>query len=359
MGMAAMAKRTALGVGAVGLGVAARNRTRNSRMIELKDKVVVITGGSRGLGLVMAREFAAEGAKLVLCARHEDDLERARDELERSGAEVLTVRCDVGDRTQVKNLIARANERFGQVDVLINNAGVIAAGPLETQTIQDFEMAMDIMFWGVVYTTLEVLPQMRARKSGRIVNITSVGGKVSVPHLMAYNSAKFAAVGFSEGLTAEVAKDGIRVTTVAPGVMRTGGHVNAFFKGQHKVEYALFSVMSSMPLTSIPAERVARQVVEAVKSGDPEITPAFHAQVLARMNGLFPGVTTNVLGLANRVMPGPGGSGKERKRGRESESLVSGSFLGETGRQATENNLQYGLAGIDDEPNLESPARGR
>lgn len=355
MGVATMAKRTALGAGALSLGVAARNRARNSRTIELQDQVVLITGGSRGLGLVMARELAAEGAKLVLCARNEGDLERAKNELERSGAEVLTVHCDVGDRTQVRHLIERANERFGRVDVLVNNAGVIAAGPLETQTIQDFELAMDIMFWGVVYTTLEVLPQMRERKSGRIVNITSVGGKVSVPHLLAYNSAKFAAVGFSEGLTAEVAKDGIRVTTVAPGVMRTGGHVNAFFKGQHKVEYALFSVMSSMPVTSIPAERVARQVVEAVKTGATEITPSFHAQVLARTNGLFPGMTTTILGLANRVMPGPGGAGKERKRGKESESMVSESFLGEAGRQAARNNLQYDRAGVDGEPNSQSP----
>ncbi|CAN5221666.1 SDR family oxidoreductase [soil metagenome] len=355
MSVATITKRAALGVGAVGLGMAARKRARNSRMIELRDQVALITGGSRGLGLVMAREFAAEGAKLVLCARHEGDLGRAKEELEQSGAEVLTVRCDVGDPAQVKNLIERANEHFGRVDVLVNNAGVIAAGPLETQTIQDFEMAMDIMFWGVVYTTLEVLPQMRKRKSGRIVNITSVGGKVSVPHLLAYNSAKFAAVGFSEGLTAEVAKDGIRVTTVAPGVMRTGGHVNAFFKGQHKIEYALFSVMSSMPLTSIPAERVARQVVQAVKAGDPEITPSFHAQVLARANGLFPGMMTTMMGLANRVMPGPGEAGKERTRGKESESMVSESFLGESARQAAENNLQYDRAGIDDDTNSESP----
>jgi hypothetical protein len=137
--------------------------------------------------------------------------------------------------------------------------------------------------------------------------------------------------------------------------MRTGGHVNAFFKGQHKVEYALFSVMSSMPVTSIPAERVARQVVEAVKAGDTEITPSFHAQLMARTNGLFPGMTTTILGLANRVMPGPGGAGKERKRGKESESMVSMSFLGETARQAAENNLQYDRAGVDGELNSQSP----
>lgn len=355
MNVATMAKRTAFGVGAVGLGVAARNRTRNSRKIELQGQVVVITGGSRGLGLVMAREFAAEGAKLVLCARHEGNLERAKRELEQSGAEVLTVPCDVGDPAQVKNLIARANERFGRVDVLVNNAGVIAAGPLETQTIEDFEEAMDIMFWGMVHTTLEVLPQMRARKSGRIANITSLGGKVSVPLLLPYNSAKFAAVGFSEGLTAEVAQDGIRVTTVVPGVMRSGGHVNATFKGDNKTEFGIISVLSSMPVSSIPAESVARQVVEAVKAGEAEITPSFHAKMVTRVHGLFPSMVTSVLCLVGRIMPSSGEAGTQGKRGKESESAISTSFLAQTGKQAAKRNLQYDDSDIDNGLSPESP----
>lgn len=354
MNVTTIAKRTALGVGAAGLGVAARNRARNSRRIELQDRVVLITGSSRGLGLVLAREFATEGAKLVLCARNEGNLERAKQELEQSGAEVLAVRCDVGDRTQVKNLIARTNERFGRVDVLVNNAGVIAAGPLETQTIEDFEMAMDIMFWGVVYTTLEVLPQMKERKSGRIANITSLGGKVSVPLLLPYNSAKFAAVGFSEGLTAEVAQHGIRVTTVVPGVMRSGGHVNATFKGDNKTEFGIISVLSSMPLSSIPAESVARQVIEAVKAGDPEITPSFHAKAVTRAHGLFPGMVTSALSLVGRFMPSSGEAGTQGKRGKESESAVSTSFLANSGKQAAMKNLQYSDSDMGNERRPES-----
>ena len=347
MGRAATAGRMALGAGAVWAGLAGRSWLREQRAIDLDGQVVLITGASRGLGFVMAGEFARHGTKLVICARNEEDLKRARSELEQDGAEVLAVPCDVGDRDQVRNLIQRANERFGRVDILVNNAGVITAGPLESQTIEDFEEAMDIMFWGVVYPTFEVLPQMRARKSGRIVNVTSLGGKVSVPHLLAYNSAKFAAVGFSEGLTAEVAKDGIKVTTVVPGVMRTGGHVNAFFKSKHTEEYTLFSVMSSLPVTSIPAETVARHVVEAVRVGDREITPSFHAHLLARMNGVMPGVTTTVMGVANRLLPSPGGIGTGRRRGMESETVVSESFLGEPAREAAEENLQYGRAGVD------------
>ena len=353
MSVLAKTAKIVLGAGAVGAALAGRSRLRERQEIDLYDKVVLITGGSRGLGLVMAREFASEGAKLVLCARTEGDLDRAREELESSGAEVLTVRCDVADRAQVRNLIRQATDHFGRIDVLVNNAGIISAGPLESQNIQDFEMAMDIMYWGVVYPSLEVLPQMKERKSGRIVNITSVGGKVSVPHLLAYNSAKHAAVGFSEGLTAEVAKDGIKVTTVVPGVMRTGGHTNAFYKGQHKVEYALFSIMSSWPFFSIPAEQAAREVVQAVKTGEKEITPAAHANILARMNGIMPGTTATIMGLTNYLLPGPGPNGQQRKRGKQSESAISQSFLTEPARDAAEENLELDRAEPADEATVD------
>lgn len=344
MGIVSATRRLALGAGVVGAGVAGRSWLRNRPELDLQGQVVLITGGSRGLGLVMAREFAAQGAKLALCARTSGDLQRAREELQADGTQVLTVTCDVGDREQVDNMIRQVTEHYGQIDVLVNNAGVIAAGPLETQTIEDFVMAMDIMFWGVVYTTLAVLPQMRERRSGHVVNITSVGGKVSVPHLVAYNSAKFAAVGFSEGVTAEVAKDGIKVTTVTPGVMRTGGHVNAFFKGKQRQEYALFSIMSSLPLMSIPAEQTAHEVLQALKTGRPEISPSLHATLLARMNGLMPGFTTTMLGLTNRVLPGPGKNGMQRKRGKESESALSQSPLADPARQAAEDNLEFDRA---------------
>src|SRR5690606_38187036 len=128
--------------------------------------------------------------RLVICARDEVELARARADLRTRGAEVLAVPCDVGDREQVQHLIAAAYERYGRVDILVNNAGVIQVAPLEDQTLGDFERAMATMYWGMVYPTLAVLPLMRARGQGRIVNITSIGGKVSVPHLLPYSSAK-------------------------------------------------------------------------------------------------------------------------------------------------------------------------
>ena len=204
-GVAAGAAGLAAGVGLILAGRSAYKHLRNWRAQELYGQTVLITGGSRGLGLALAEEFARQGCNIVICAREEDELVRAR-------------------------------QHFGRIDVLVNNAGIISVGPLLSQKLEDFQEAMDVMFWGIVHPTLAVLPQMLQDGHGRIVNITSIGGKVSVPHLIPYGCAKFAAVGFSEGLHAEVKRFGVNVTTVVPGLMRTGSHLNAFFKGKHESE---------------------------------------------------------------------------------------------------------------------------
>jgi NAD(P)-dependent dehydrogenase (short-subunit alcohol dehydrogenase family) len=160
------------------------------------------------------------------------ELQRARDDIERFGAEVLTIPCDITNKQSVDDMIATVTSRFGGVDVLVNNAGVIQVGPIEVMTTEDFELAMKAHFWGPLYTTMAVLPSMRQKRSGRIVNISSIGGKVSVPHLVPYSASKFALVGFSKGLRAELMKDGIKVTTVCPGLMRTGSPRNADFQRQ-------------------------------------------------------------------------------------------------------------------------------
>ncbi len=325
----------------IGLGLLGRELVRRRRTIDLEGQVVLITGGSRGLGLAMAEEFARHGAKLVLCARTVDELAWARETVARNGAEVLAVPCDVGDRAQVQDLVNRAVDRFGRIDILVNNAGIITVGPIQDQTLEDFKESMDTMFWGVVNPTLTVLPQMLERKSGSIVNITSIGGKISVPHLLSYNSAKFAAVGFSEGLSAEMAKAGVHVLTVVPGLMRTGSHVNAFFKGKHRAEYAWFSLGASLPVISMDANRAARQIVAAARRGDNQIILTPQAQLVAQLHGLFPGLTTSVLGVVNRMMPSADGIGTERRLGKQSESFISQSFLTALGRRAARTWHQY------------------
>jgi NAD(P)-dependent dehydrogenase (short-subunit alcohol dehydrogenase family) len=285
--------------------LAAREIRRRANPIDLTGQVALVTGGSRGLGLLIAWELAHAGCKVAICARDADELARARDDLARFGHALETVVCDVSDQLQARRMIERVTARFGQVDILVNNAGVIQVGPLENQALDDFQVAMDVMYWGVVYPTLAVLPQMRARGSGRIANVTSIGGRIAVPHLLPYSSAKFAAVGFSEGLAAEVAKDGITVTTIVPGLMRTGSHLHAIFKGQQEVEYGLFTPLASLPLVSMDAERAAAQIVEAIRREESVRCLGLMAALTSRFHGLFPGTTVELLGLVNRLLPSP------------------------------------------------------
>jgi short-subunit dehydrogenase len=327
-------KITALATGAVVL------KSTLSRFFEydLRNKTVLITGGSRGLGLVMAREFAREGSRLVLCARDEEELEQARTDVEELGADVMTVSCDITDRQAISEMIAAVKGRFGAIDVLVNNAGVIQVGPLEVMTMEDFERAMQSHFWGPLNTIMAVLPSMRQKKSGRIVNISSIGGKVSVPHLIPYSASKFALVGLSKGLRAELLKDGISVTTVCPGLMRTGSPRNADFKGKHDYEYAWFSISDSLPLLTVSAENAARQVVRACKRGQAELVISVPAKLAVLFDSLFPEMMSQVLGLANRLLPKPGGVGAQSRKGKESTSAWSPSWLTTLSEEAALRN---------------------
>lgn len=331
----------------VGVALAAKAAWDGLTLADLRGQTVLITGASRGLGLALAREFARQGCRIAICARDTDELERAAQMLRNQGAEVFAVVCDVAVHDDVQRMVRRTMEGFGQIDILVNNAGVIQVGPLATQTLKDFQEAMDVMFWGQVYTTLEVLPHMIRRRAGRIANITSIGGKVAIPHLVPYSSAKFAAVGFSEGITAELAKDGISVTTVVPGLMRTGSHENAWFKGDHRKEYAWFSLAASSPVTAMSAERAARSIVAAVRRGSAEVTLGVPARMLALAHGVAPGTTARTLGLANRFMPGTHATGQERHLGADSKSAVSESPMTALGRRAAE---KWNQRGVQQEP---------
>jgi NAD(P)-dependent dehydrogenase (short-subunit alcohol dehydrogenase family) len=325
----------------VGAGLVMRKLLRPRPGMGLYGRVVLITGGSRGLGLALAREFAAEGCKIAICARDAAELERAREDLESRGAQVFAARCDVTNLAEVDGLIGSVLERFGAIDILVNNAGQIQVGPVQEMTLADFEQAMDVMFWGVVYPTRSVLPHMLERRDGRIVNITSIGGKVAVPHLLPYDCAKFAAIGFSEGLRAELVAEGIKVVTIAPGLMRTGSYRNASFKGDAESEAAWFGVSSSLPGITMEGSRAARQIVSATRRGDAERILTTPAQMLARFHGLFPGATVEILGLINRLLPS-GHNGKTARRGSELRALRSPilSALTMLGRMAARRYLQ-------------------
>lgn len=337
----------ALGIGSVLL--AAVLLRRRSKPADLMGQTALITGGSRGLGLILARQLTCEGCRIVICARDEEELDRARLDLAARGADVLAIPCDVSDQAQVERMISTAVEHFGSIDILINNAGVIQVGPIQNTTIADFESALGTMFWGILYPTLAVLPKMLARRRGRIVNITSIGGKVSVPHLLPYASAKFAAVGLSQGLRAELNNEGIQVTTIVPGLMRTGSYLHALFRGQQRREFTWFSLGSSLPLISMDAERAARQIIEATKRGEAERVLSIPAQMLMRFSAFFPGLTATILGgVSALLLPSPSRTKTDLRPGLAVQSTLSGpreeilERLTVLGQQAAQRFHQYG-----------------
>lgn len=315
--------------------------------IQFRDRVAVITGGSRGLGLLMARELAAAGARIAILARDPAELDLARRELTAIGGQrVLALPCDVGNEDEVRWAIDATAERFGRLDILINNAGVIQVGPLEHMTVEDFEEAMGVHFWGPLYATMAVLPHLRKRETGRIVNISSIGGRIAVPHLVPYSASKFALVGLSDGLRTELAREGIYVTTVAPGLMRTGSHVNARFKGQREEEFAWFAVSDSLPVTSMAGKRAARRILEACRYGEPALTLTPQAKAAAIFNTVAPNVTARLLELVTRFLPGPAGeAGEEARPGWQNSSRWAPSVLTRLSDEAAvENNELRGAA---------------
>jgi short-subunit dehydrogenase len=319
---------------AVGVSLLAARRVRKRTGYKLFGKTVLITGGSRGLGLALARKMGAQGARLIICGRDAGSLERAAASLAQAGVEVLAVPVDVTDARSVEDMAEAVRQRFGHIDVLVNNAGVIEVGPAAEMSLVDYAEAMNTNFWGMLYPTLAFLPGMRARRSGRIVNITSIGGKLGIPHLLPYSASKFAAVGFSQGLRAEVAGDGIKVITVCPGLMRTGSPRNAIFRGQHKSEYAWFSISDALPGLSISAESAARRIVSALRRGDAEVLFPLPAKVAAVVNVLAPGVTGNVMALVDRILPSSKGGTSGRWKGSDSQSWISPSWISRLGDKA-------------------------
>jgi len=316
---------------------------RRAQKMNLSGKVVLITGGSRGLGLALARGFALQGAHLMLCARSADELTAAKQVLDGMPVVVTTMVCDVTDQRQVDALIDATIERHGHIDVLVNNAGMIQVGPIDSMTIEDFQNAMNVMFWGPVYSTLAAIPHMRQRRSGRIVNVTSVGAKVSVPHLVPYSCAKFAAAAFSEGMRSELQGSGVKVVTIAPGLMRTGSHLNAHFKGSQNGEATWFSLGATLPGISMSAEYAANAIIEATKTGKAERILSLPANFISHFHGLFPGATADLLGLINRLLPH--GKKQHSIRGGDTAALQSPLLQAITvlGRRAAERYLQPGI----------------
>ena len=287
--------------------------------------VVLITGGATGLGLELARAYARSGARIVLSSRSSEQLNAAQRSLLSDGSlkephHALLLPADLSDKAQAASVINQAFGHFERLDVLINCAGIIEVGPIENQPIEAFEQAMAANFFTALYTTLAALPRLLTqqplsgsvwgsgpgKRRASVVTISSIGGKFAVPHLLPYVASKFALTGFSEGLHAELRAKGIRVTTVCPGLMRTGSHVRAKFVGDAQKEEAWFDLGATTPGIAASVSFAAGKIFRAQQRGAAEITITPQAWLAARINGLAPGLTSIAGSLANQlILPAP------------------------------------------------------
>jgi short-subunit dehydrogenase len=296
-------------------GLALRRRLSSPDPYTAPRKVVLITGGSRGLGFAIARRYARSGARLALAARTPNQLATAREQLlalypGHAEEDILLLPADLTDPTQAAAIVRDTIAHFGHLDILVNNAGIITVGPVDNQSLATYTDAMQTNFFAALYTIDAALPHLLSRAATghtpAIVNISSVGGKIAVPHMLPYTASKFALAGFSEGLHAELRGRGIRVTTVCPGLMRSGGEAHAQFTGNLSKEQRWFNLSAKTPIVATSVTHAANKIFHAVAAGRAEITITPQAWLAARFAGLAPETTQRAASFANDyLLPAP------------------------------------------------------
>lgn len=295
-----------------------------SRPLPLRGRVAVVCGGSRGLGRALAQELMQQGASVAICGRDRHSLEETHDWLSSAGGRVFSQVCDLRSEVQTRDFLAEVERELGPVDILIANAATILVAPIETLSPADFDLAMREIFGTAMRSALTALPNMQARRSGTIAFITSIGGKLGLPHLAPYSAAKFAEVGLAEALSAEVAKDGVRVLSVFPGLMRTGSHMHALFRGNPERELGWFGAGAVTPVFSIGTERAARRVVRAIIDGERRITLTPAAKLATALHHFLPGLWATLSSLGGRLLP-RAPAGLEAPEEREGAQLLADS----------------------------------
>ena len=325
----------ALGLSSLAVGLALSYRALKRSTYSFAGRTAIVTGGSRGLGFELARQLAAAGARVWLVARSSEALERAAAVLREDGASVETVAADVRNRAEMRHLVDVVAKADGRLDVLINNAGVITVAPFDLAPDEDFENSLATHFWAPLHLIRLALPYLRRDGEGRILNISSIGGRIGVPHLAAYAAGKFALTGLSETLHAELRPFGVRVTTATPGLMRTGSYVNVLLRGNHAREFQWFTAMSATPLTSMRTDRAAAQMLAALRAGRATVMPGAPARVAALAAAVVPNPTAAAASVASRMLPdaedGPASS--RTRRGSDVDPGTVKSVLSEQTRR--------------------------
>ena len=190
-------------------------------MSNIKDKVVIITGASSGIGEATAKELASKGAKVILAARREDRLKQLQAEIQTSGGQAIYKVTDVSSRQGMEELAAYALKEFGQIDVLVNNAGIMPLSPIHQKKVDEWDSMIDVNIKGVLYGIAAVISHMRERKEGHIINVSSIAGHLVFEASAVYSGTKFAVRAITEGLRMEEAVNNIRTTIISPGTITT------------------------------------------------------------------------------------------------------------------------------------------
>lgn len=253
--------------------------------MDFKNKIVLITGASSGIGRQTAIEFAKLGANVVLVARRKDKLEQVEDELKKFQTSTLVYQCDVSKKDQVEQMSKTVLEKFNSVDVLVNNAGFAIYGSVSDLSIDEIESQIKTNYFGMIYCIKNFLPSMLEKKSGHIVNVASVAASFGLPGIASYCASKFAMLGFSEGLKHELKDTGVGITVVSPIMVRTD-----FF------DHPSFDKMPQYSPTSLSSKTVAKAILKAANSPRLEIIVPSVVRGAVWLKNTFPYFINHILG---------------------------------------------------------------
>lgn len=255
--------------------------------MDFKDKVVLITGASSGIGKETAIQFAKKGSNVILIARRKEKLEQIADNLKKFNISTLVCECDVSNKLQVEKMSQLVLEKYGSIDILINNAGFAIYGSVSDLTIEEIESQMATNYFGMIYCIKNFLPSMLSKKSGHIVNVASVAASFGLPGIASYCASKFAMLGFSEGLKHELKGTGIGITVVSPIMVRTD-----FF------DHSSFKKIPKYSPISLSDKTVANAILKAANSPRLEIIVPSIVRVAVWMKSTFPYLINPILGMA-------------------------------------------------------------
>jgi uncharacterized protein len=255
--------------------------------MDFKNKVVLITGASSGIGKEAAIQFAQKGANIILIARRKQKLEQLADYLRKFNTSIMFYECDVSDKFQVGKISKLVLEKFKSIDILVNNAGFAIYGSFSDLTTEEIESQMTTNYFGMVYCIKNFLPSMIVKKSGHIVNVASVAASFGLPGIASYCASKFAMLGFSEGLKHELKGTGVGITVVSPIMVRT-----SFF------DHPSFKNMPKYTSISLSDKTVAKSILKAANSPRLEIIVPSVVRGAVWMKNTFPYLINPILGFA-------------------------------------------------------------